>query len=424
MKKLLVLLTVLSLPVMLFAGGGKQAQDTNNLRVTWWGNTVRDAGTLKVIELFKSKNPGVTIEPETTGWGGYWERLNTQIAANNVPDVIQHSTQYIVQWVSRNQLLDMGPYLNDGTINKSKISNDALAAGMVNGKVYGINIGTNAHVMLYDPAIVAQAGLPPIDSTKWTWKDFEQIALTIYQKTGVQTMPGGGQTVIENITRQSGNPIYSADGRAMGFTDPTVLREYFEMQLRLLDAGALYDPEEGLLTVAMEEEPFSKGKAWNVYRWSNQFIATEDAAGRVVEGGLHPRIANFKQNGTYFHAGCYLSIASSTANPKLAAQFVDFFTNNIEANEILGAERGVPIPDDVRSYLAGKVDPRAKKVFDFIDLVSRNMSPAAPPDPPGSGECEAILNNISAQILTKKISAADGVAQYMARSNQILSGSF
>jgi multiple sugar transport system substrate-binding protein len=231
---------------------------------------------------------------------------------------------------------------------------------------------------------------------------------------------------VEDVIRQSGYPLYRADGKALGFSDPSPIKEFFEMELRLLNAGALFDPSEGSLVVAMEEEPFSKGKTWNAsFRWSNQFVGTSAAAGGIhVEGALIPRISNFRKNAGWFHPSMYISISSGTKNPKLAAQFVDFFLNDIEANTILQAERGVPIPDNVRSHLASIADPVTKQVFDFIDLLAKNSSPADPPDPPGSGECETVLNDIQSQILTKKISIDEGIARYMEKCNQILSGSF
>jgi hypothetical protein len=43
MKKCILLLTVLLFPALVFAGGGKDAASRGNyMRLTWWGNTVRD----------------------------------------------------------------------------------------------------------------------------------------------------------------------------------------------------------------------------------------------------------------------------------------------------------------------------------------------------------------------------------------------
>ena len=44
----------------------------------------------------------------------------------------------------------------------------------------------------------------------------------------------------------------------------------------------------------------------------------------------------------------FFSISANTKHPKEAGLFIDFFTNSVEANQILLAERGVPISSDVR----------------------------------------------------------------------------
>src|SRR5690625_2032825 len=59
--------------------GGEQAEETT-IRVAWWGDQERHDMTLEVIELFEELNPGIKVQPEYTGWDGYWERLNTQAA--------------------------------------------------------------------------------------------------------------------------------------------------------------------------------------------------------------------------------------------------------------------------------------------------------------------------------------------------------
>jgi multiple sugar transport system substrate-binding protein len=129
--------------------------------------------------LFKSKNPGVNIDTEATGWGGYWDKVNTQAASGAAADLMQQDYAYIGQWASRNQLLDLTPYIQNGVLDVSKIPDAVLASGRINGKLYGILAGTSAFGIVYDPAVLQKAGIPAIDSKTWTLKDFETTARTI-----------------------------------------------------------------------------------------------------------------------------------------------------------------------------------------------------------------------------------------------------
>jgi oligogalacturonide transport system substrate-binding protein len=70
---------------MLFAGTAVSQE----LRFAWWGGGERHEAMLAATKLFESKNPGVKIKAEYSGFQGYQERLSTQIAGKNEPDIMQ-----------------------------------------------------------------------------------------------------------------------------------------------------------------------------------------------------------------------------------------------------------------------------------------------------------------------------------------------
>jgi multiple sugar transport system substrate-binding protein len=427
MKKIGLVLAALILPALAFASAGRESgggAQNNYMRLAWWGNTARDERTIKTVELYQSQNPGITVETETTGWAGYWDKLNTQAAAGNLPDLIQQDYAYILQWAGRNQLKDLTPYTQNGTIDVSKIPESVLAGGKLNGKLYAISLGTNAFGISYDPAVLARAGVS-FDSTKWTVQEFENIALTVYQRTGVKTLPFSTtdpKVSFDNFIRQTGKAFYSADGKSLGFTDTAVLKEFWDMQVRLLDAGALIPPEEAFITVSVEEDPFSRGQSWCQFIWSNQFVATANGANRPIELALFPVIPNAVREGTFLKPSMFFSITANAENPDLAAKVFNFFLNDKGANDILMGERGVPVPEDVRDYLATKVDAANQKIFAFITLAASHSSAIDPPDPAASGEILALFRDTTVQVLNKSVSSSDAVTRFMTRANQILSG--
>nr|WP_321262889.1 extracellular solute-binding protein [uncultured Sphaerochaeta sp.] len=409
------------LPGVLFAQAAAEETDSNTMRLAWWGNPTRDERTYKAVEMFEAKNPGVTIETETTGWSGYWDKMNTQAAAGSLPDLMQHDYAYMLQWVERNQLADLTPYVDKGIIDLSKINDSFLTGGRVDGKLYGISLGTNAVCLTYDPAVLKKAGISQINSATWTWADFERIALQVYQKTGVQTIPfftTDPKVGFDNMIRQTGASTYGETG--LGFTDPAALREFYAIQLRLLDAGALIKPETAFVTVSPEEGAIAKGETWVEFIWSNQFVSTQAAAQRPLEIALLPNIKNAKAKGTFLKPSMFFSIPASAENPELAAKFLNFFVNNIEVNDMLMGERGVPIPDDVREHMSTMVDPINKQIFDYISLASKNAGPIDAPDPAGSGEFLKMVRDVTQEILMKRVSLDEGVAKIMSRGNEIL----
>jgi multiple sugar transport system substrate-binding protein len=425
MKKTVFMLMAVLLPALAFAGARKEAASNNYMRLTWWGNTVRDEQTAKVADLFKSKNPGVTIDLETTGWGGYWDKVNTQAASGSAPDIMQQDYLYIEQWASRGQLLDLTPYIQNGTINVSNIPGSVVDSGKIGGKLYGLPLGTTIYCMAVDPAVLEKAGIPKIDSTTWTWRDFERIAETIYQKTGVQTAPFGGGDAFpdaENYVRQSGVPFYAPDGKKLGFSDPSLLKDFWDMELRLLEKGVLIPPSEAFVQTSMEESALAKGRSWVFSLWNTQVVAMSDAAGRPLELIFNPRIDQYKRPGAFLKPSMFFSITAKAENPELAGKFLNFFLNDTEANDIIRGERGVPVVASVRDSLTDKIGASQQIAFAILSEAAAKgyVSSVDPPYPAKSGEVNALLRDIMVQVLNKSVSSAEGASRFITRANQIL----
>ncbi|MCL6557319.1 MAG: ABC transporter substrate-binding protein [Firmicutes bacterium] len=394
------------------------------LRVAWWGNPTRDARTLKVIQMYMEKNPNVVIEPEYTSWAGYWDKIAAQAAANNLPDVMQHDYAYLLQYVQKNLLLNLSPSVSLRKIDLSGVDPTYTSGGKVKGRYYGISLGTNAVCLVYDPAVLQKAGLAP-PKNDWTWADFEKMAAEIYQKTGVQTLPiftTDPRVGFDNWIRQTGKAFFNPkDGASLGFTDEKLLTEFFDLQLRLLKAGVLVKPEVAFVTTTPAEDPFGKGNSWVQFVWSNQVIATQEGAKRPISIALLPRIANSKRPGTYLKPSMFFSVSRSTKYKDEAIKFINYFINDIEANKVLLAERGIPIVPAVRDALKEMLDPVNKQVFDYIDLVgNKNASPIDPPDPPNAGEVLKLFRTITQEVLYGAITPKEAAARFIKEANEIL----
>jgi len=431
MKKAVLVLIFLVIPLIVFARGADQgASGGGYLRFAWWGNPTRDERTISVARLFEQKNPGVTVETETAGFDAYWLMLASQAAAGNLPDVMQQDLSYIKQYNDRNQLVDLAPVAQRGAIDLSQWTESALASGRLNGKLIALSLGTNTWGIGVDRGVLQKAGVNINDST-WTWKEYEQAALAIFRSTGVQTMPIVNtmefQYVFEHIVRQFGVPLYSEDGKSIGFSGSSAaqaaLRDIMDMQLRLKAAGALYDPQDAaIIGRGMPEYPLAQGRTWNNFHWSNQHVGHQNAAGRPLDYYMFPSVSGNKSPfGAYLRPSQFISMLSSSRNQDLGAKFVNFFINDLEANRILLAERGIPLPAPVRNDLSSRVDTDTKYLFDFISKISPFTSPMDPPYPSASGEVQDVVGPIILQCLDGRISVDACMTQIIQAANSILS---
>jgi multiple sugar transport system substrate-binding protein len=320
-------------------------------------------------------------------------------------------------------MADLTPYMNGGLLKLDTVDENYLSGGRIDGKLYGVSLGTNSVCLIYDPAMLKKAGVAEPLPT-WTWADFEKMAQQIYANTKVQTLPNfysDPRVGFENWIRQTGNLLFSADGKSLGFKDPAPLEEFWAIQLRLLQTGALVKPEIAFVAGSINEDQFSKGNSWVQYVWSNQVVSAQAAANKPVKIALMPKIAGAKQPGTFLKPSMFFSISQSTKIGIESAKFINYFVTGTDANKVLLGERGVPIVPAVRDTVKEAVDPYSSMVFDFIGLVGKgNASKLPAPDPAASGEVLKLFRDTTMEVLYGKVTAKDAAAKFMTQANDIL----
>jgi multiple sugar transport system substrate-binding protein len=386
-----LLLTALAVPV---AG---QDDEMIELRIAWWGSQNRHDRTIAVIELYEELNPNIDIVFEFQGWNDHWTKMSTQAAGGNLPDIMQQDYARIEEWVGNDLLMPLGEFIESGAIDTTNISDAALAGGMVDGQLYGFNLGNNSEVFALDVDAFEAAGieLPPAD---WTWTDFEETVMALHEELGIWGF--GDDLSTEQLWKSlymgcCDQWSYNAEGTALGYEDDQPLIDFYNMILRLQDAGAI--PSREIEVAEYEDQGVEvkatiNGDAAMDYFWSNQIVAVWTAAGEDRNFVLYhvPRPEG-GQPQNYIKPSMFFSITSHSQHPEEAAAFIDFFTNSVEANEILFAERGVPISSEIRDALAPDLGPAQAEMFAYLGRVEADNSPIRPADPPGHAD---VINNI------------------------------
>jgi multiple sugar transport system substrate-binding protein len=427
MRKIGILLLVLMIaPMVLFAGGGGDSATpgVSEIRFGWWGNVARDDRTNAVIRLFQRMNPDVRVEPEAgVAFAAYWDRLATQTAAGNLPDVIQQDVSWIMMYNNNNQLENLDPFVQRGLINLANIDAGAVATGRLGNTLAGLIMATNAWGMIVDPAVLTRAGVT-INDTTWTWADYEAAARQIHQRTGVQTIPPFNvRQVVEHISRQFGSPCFNPDNRTLGISTNqnayNAVRDWINMEMRLLGAGILYDVQDAWVQgKPMAEEPLPLGRTWNQMNWSNQLVGFQDAARRNLQYIMFPRVQGAPSHGTYYRASMFLSMTRTSRHKDAAARLIDFFINDMDAGRILLVERGAPVNSRVRADISEVVTAGDRHILQYLDRIAPFTAPADPPYPPGAGQVEnPIMRNAMLQIMLRQLSVDDGIALMVSQSH-------
>ena len=142
MKKKIALLMACTMAAASLAGcgGGNTAKETTAaaaapagdvaMTMFWWGNQVRNERTQAALDLYSETN-GVTVDGQFAEWSDYWNKLATSAAGHAMPDVVQMDYMYLNQYASSNLLVDLKPYIDDGTLDVSQIAENTIASGSV-----------------------------------------------------------------------------------------------------------------------------------------------------------------------------------------------------------------------------------------------------------------------------------------------------
>ena len=81
-----------------------------------------------------------------------------------MPDIVQMDYKYIQQYVNNDLLVDLTPYIENGTIDVADCNEDVLNSGKVGDGLYAICNGINAPALLYNKTALDEAGITVKDN--------------------------------------------------------------------------------------------------------------------------------------------------------------------------------------------------------------------------------------------------------------------
>jgi multiple sugar transport system substrate-binding protein len=372
------------------------------LRFSWWGSDTRHKMTQKLIDAFEAKNPNIKIEGEYGDWSGYWDKLATQVASQDAPDVIQMDAQYLGEYAERGALLD----LKD--VDLSKFDQAAADAGKTEGGQYAVTAGMNALVVLANPSLVSASGVSLPDDSSWTWDEYLDTAASITSKSKEGVYGSGaftGDASFNLWMRQHGKSLFTKDG-GLGFDEGDATK-YFEMQAEMRDAKAV--PPASVMTEDASAPLDQQGLATNRFAmgwvWSNQLTAVSKASGQALEIHRPPSVEGDATKAEQFYkASQFWSASSRSKHPAETQKFIDFLANSVEAGEIGLADRGIPGNSEVRAAVAPKLTPTDALTAKFIDDIADEVGDAPAIPPAGSSAVSEILTRFATEVHFSRIS--------------------
>ncbi|WP_191561151.1 ABC transporter substrate-binding protein [Metabacillus idriensis] len=168
MKKMkALLLCSVSLVLVLSAAGCSSSEGSSGtasnkekaeIRFSWWGDTKRNEVYNSIVDKFEEKHPNITVKREFGGWNDYWEKLATQTAGGNAPDVVSMHQFYVSEYARKNALLNLNEHVKSGTINLDQFPEAVIESGKLNDKTIMVAKGVTMSGVVFNTALFDKLG--------------------------------------------------------------------------------------------------------------------------------------------------------------------------------------------------------------------------------------------------------------------------
>ncbi|KLU09950.1 MULTISPECIES: ABC transporter substrate-binding protein [Kocuria] len=418
LAKAVTALAVSALALTGCGGGDSAAADGDvELRFAWWGSDTRHQRTQEIIDAFEEQNPGITVTGEYGDWAGYWDKLATQTASNDAPDVIQMDAKYIREYADNGALLDLSD------MDLGELSEDVVENGRTEEGLFGVTTGVNAMAIMANPTIFQEAGVELPDDTTWTWEDFSDVAQQVTEGSDAYGAAGPAEPDTFQIwLRQQGKELTTPEGE-LGF-DAADAAEYLEMQHRMMQEGAL--PPASVVAEDQAPNPDqsltgTNGAAMGAW-WTNQLSSVSDASGNDLVPLRFPSMDGTAEGAAlYYKPAMFMSASARTEHPEEVKKFIDFMVNSEEAGLLNLADRGLPANESVREAVVPEMNEADARSAEFLEEIEPELGDPTPIPPLGYSTLQEILYRYELEVFFDRASPQEAAERMISEMESAIS---
>jgi multiple sugar transport system substrate-binding protein len=406
----------------LAACGDDSAADSGGvtLRFSWWGSDTRAELTNKAIKEFEAANPTIKVQTDYAAYAPYWQKIATETAGGNAPDVLQMDYRYLSEYGKRNALADLGKQA--AVLPLADLEPAIAKTGLIDGKTVAVPFGQNTVSIAVDTTALKKLGVPTPKGGV-TWADFAAWAKSVHDKSagkvfGVSDM-GYAEDVFEVWLRQNGKALYTADGK-LGFTEAD-LTAFWTLWQDMVKSGAATPAE-----ISNQYDGTTAKSALVQGKSAAEFIFDNTLGGTQAATKSELALIGFPTSGTtsgqYYKPTMLVSASAKSEHPKEAALLINFLINDVGAGKILGVDRGLPANTKVRTGVVPILTGVSQVVVKYEQDVKGTLSdtPAAPPK--GDGEVKNLFQTAYQGVTSGKTPAAAAATTFIQLAKQAIGG--
>ena len=398
------------------------------IRFAWWGDTERNEVYNEICDRFEEANPGITVVREPNSWADYWDKLATQMAGGNAPDIFGMNPYYVSDYAGRDALADIQTYIDNGIIDVSNMSEAVVEGGKVNGTMYMISQGITFTNQVVNTSLLEKySGTVPAFDTDFTWDEFKaqgEEVIAAANAAGDEIYwcsdYSGRGIAFRYFAREAGGDLYTEDGQ-LGYTVETV-EEWFTYWQSMRDAGLVPDgattTEDS--TAALEQRLFTQGNVCYISSPANQLHLYQNQMTDVALSCARFPTGNDGSRGEFIE-GSHFTIANSSSDQRkeAAAKLINFFVNTKDSIEIFKMEQGVPANTEMAEYVKILLDDTMKTEIDYINETIKVAGEATYP-PLGTTEIDSAFSDAAATVFFNEATPAEAAESFMKTAQSVL----
>lgn len=406
-------------------GTKPEADGPVSVRMKWWGGDARTKAYQEAVAAFSRTHAGITVATEFSGYDGYFDKVNADIAGGTAPDLLQMDTALVSEYAGRDVLRPLDEYLGD-ILDVGAFPDELLAAGRVGGKLYGVPSGTGGTLVTYDATVLKAAKADPPAAT-WTWADLAEYAAKLTRTLGGKVYgvsDGGGDDMgaFQIFLRQRRKELFTPDG-ALGYAEQDLAEwlTYWD-ELRRRHAA----PPGDVTSAAHNDSaknPLIKGQVAMTFG-SGLEISLPPLTDHELDFVPVPAGPAGSAEGQYLSGGVLLSSYARSERAKEAVEIISYLANDEEAIKIMGLTRGIPPTEKARQLAATQLAPAQQRALAATNAIAALVTAAkttAPPSPPkGAGQVKELLFQNNLAVAFKRKTVATAVKSFFAGATSAL----
>ncbi len=397
---------------------GDSAEAKQTIRFVWWGNQDRADATSAAVKLFMAKHPNITVQTEFAGYAAYFQKLSTEIAGGAAPDLIQVDRSTYSDYLGRHVLADLTPYVKDKTLDLSQISQNLLGGVQSNGDQYAVPAGQTTQMVAYDKTMFDKAGVT-VPASGWTWSQFQADMAKVAAATGTTGTTDFGWAVdwFEAWLHQHGKQLYTADGK-LGFTAEDLTQFWNLTGAMRADKGVSAPQDTTKMDGTTQNSAFVRKTAASEFNYDSNLTSYISSYGSSVAAAPLPGDEPSK-SGMAALPPVYFAVPKTSSHQAAAVELLDFLANDPAAGTALGATRGTPANQQIRTQVCGAATGGDKAVCDYESAVAGRIGTSAGwLWPKGSAEVKTDFQKVYDDVVFGRSSVAAAAARMVKDAEQ------